>query len=288
MQIIDQSCEIWEQGADLASLYDHVARCTRVCYQSEKKTKGESSLEFLKRTILKSEHLSVLEHGTVYLAIRDEGGVIYDAPKMADVTKYVNNPYSRVTTCIMDEYWYVTTNLRVIKENGWEDDLLKYICNPTIYHKKRVTVSFITSLGIAREFNRHRCHSISEESTRYCNYSKDKFSNNITFIKPYWYDQVAPSMQRMFDCSVINAECAYTLMTTNGFSAQEAREVLPLATKCQTIHTAYIEDWEQFFNLRYYGSYGKPHPAAKDLAGKLLDMFKKKGYIKFKSISDEI
>lgn len=78
---------------------------------------------------------------------------------------------------------YITTNARVIFENGWEDDL-KYMCEPTEFHEKRVTVKFITSIIIVREILRHRHFSFLNESTRYCNYAKGKFNSELTFIKP--------------------------------------------------------------------------------------------------------
>jgi len=78
---------------------------------------------------------------------------------------------------------YITTNARVIFENGWEDDL-QYMCEPTEFHEKRITVKFITSIGICREILRHRHMSFLNESTRYCNYSKGKFNSELTFIIP--------------------------------------------------------------------------------------------------------
>jgi len=82
---------------------------------------------------------------------------------------------------------YITTNFRVIIENNWLDDL-KYICEPTEFHEKRLSMKVITDIGVTREFNRHRTFSIVEQSTRYCNFSKDKFGNELTFIIPNWLD----------------------------------------------------------------------------------------------------
>lgn len=78
---------------------------------------------------------------------------------------------------------HVTTNARVIFEHGWEDDL-KWLNEPTEFHHQRITVKFTTSVGIVREIIRHRKFSFLNESTRYCNYSKDKFGNELTFIIP--------------------------------------------------------------------------------------------------------
>lgn len=86
-----------------------------------------------------------------------------------------------------DKYAYVTMNYRHIIENNWLDDL-KYLCEPTEYHDKRITVHFVCDRGVSHEFVRHRVMSFAQESTRYCNYSKDKFSNEVTYIIPCWFN----------------------------------------------------------------------------------------------------
>ena len=84
-----------------------------------------------------------------------------------------------------NKYAYVTLNYRHIVENGWIDDL-QYLCDPTEHHERRYTFKVTTSIGVTRELNRHRVNSIAEQSTRYCNYSKDKFGNEVTFCIPSW------------------------------------------------------------------------------------------------------
>lgn len=88
-----------------------------------------------------------------------------------------------------NKYAYVTMNYRHIIENNWLDDL-KYIHEPTECHKKRVTVRFICDRGVSHEFVRHRVFSFAQESTRYCNYSKDKFGDELTFIIPCWFENI--------------------------------------------------------------------------------------------------
>ena len=281
MQIIEQSFNVWEHDSDLASIWHHIAEVAKLVYPNDVRNKvNETDKNFVERVVEKYCDTKILEHGTVYLTIPDKDGIIYNVPSMPEILKYKENPYSKVAIALMDDNWYITTNMRVIKDNGWEQDLFDYISVPFIYHKRRVTVSFITSLGISREFNCYRCHSIS--------YSKDKLGNELTFIKPYWFDTVPPGIRADYVCSIQNSELDYINLIQRGCSPQEAREVLPLSTKTQVVHTAFIDDWEQFFNLRYFGSYGKSHPAAKELAGKLYDMFCEKGYSEIKSIIDEI
>lgn len=140
--------------------------------------------ESFAKMLTKSGHGAMLEHGTVYL---DCPGHIY--------SKYLLNKYSKTASTQTGDTigqgvyttpickFYVTTNLRVLVENDWLDDL-KYVCEPTDFHPKRVTVRFICDRGVSHEIVRHRVMSFAQESTRYCNYSKDKFGQELTFIEP--------------------------------------------------------------------------------------------------------
>ena len=187
MKLIKQSFGIIDQtDFSLVGIKKFIERCGRVCYKSEDKITDTSYEKFVDRMI-KSGHGAMLEHGTVYLFCPTEeyvdsnGDVQYYNP----LEKYQNNNYSALVDS--NEGIYVTTNLRVLIENGWEDDL-KYLCKPTEYHERRVTVHFVCDRGVSHEFVRHRVMSFAQESTRYCNYSKDKFGNELTFIIPCWLD----------------------------------------------------------------------------------------------------
>lgn len=176
-----------------------------------------------------------------------------------------------------DKYAYVTMNYRHIVENNWLDDL-KYQCEPTKFHEKRVTVRFVCTIGISREFNRHRVHSITEQSTRYCNYSKDKFGNEVTFIKPLWYvdrldrKDYAGSAEENYEIALGQAEQNYFALLNCNWKPQQAREVLPLNTATELIHTAFVNDWKHFFELRCSKA---AHPQAQELAIPLEEEFKK-------------
>ena len=305
MELIKPTFEIWNQGDTLEDMWAHIARCTRVCYQSEKKDDKETEEEFVKRVILRNKpwnseanHLAMLEHGTVYLQFPSPAErTIYDGI----AKRYKLNNYSKVTEG--NFHYYVTTNLRVLIENDWLDDL-KYICAPTEYHARRVTVSFTTNIGVTREFNRHRVDSIAEESTRYCNYNK-RNDGQIKIGLPSWLldDENMGYIEHHADdlhsyCTDIAdgddtnwcdvdyylfalkaCEYAYNGLITKGWKPQQAREVLPLATKSQLIHTAFIDDWKHFFALRADGVSGPPHPNAAFLARPLKEEFIKRGYI---------
>lgn len=177
MKLIKPSFEIWNQPAGLEGVYKQIEKVGRVCYKSEDKMTEDSAKPFVERMV-KSGHGAMLEHGTVYLHIK---GI-----DRTDITKYLYNKYSKVVEGSLDHF-YVTTNYRVLIENGWLDDL-QYICEPTEFHEKRITVHFVCDRGVSHEFVRHRVMSFAQESTRYCNYSKDKFGNEITFIIPCWLD----------------------------------------------------------------------------------------------------
>jgi thymidylate synthase (FAD) len=188
MRLIKPSVEIIEQGSGLEGIYKQIEQAGRNCYQSSHLIKEGSAKPFVDRMI-ESGHHAMLEHGTVYLLFANTGddSMYYQ--------QYAENPYSKARYDSLG-YVYVTTNLRVLVENEWMDDL-KYVCDPTPIHERRVTARFTTQIAITREFNRHRVNSIAEESTRYCNYSKDKYGNEITINVPTWVD--APSELPTFE-----------------------------------------------------------------------------------------
>lgn len=184
MKLIKPYFEIWEQPAGLEGVYKQIEKVGRVCYKSEDKITEDSAKPFVDRMI-KSGHGAMLEHGTVYLKFETVKSAIHP------LDKYYHNKYSKVCTeeglTKQTKIVFVTTNLRVLIENDWKDDL-QYLCEPTEYHERRVTVHFVCDRGVSHEFVRHRVMSFAQESTRYCNYSKDKFGNELTFIIPCWLD----------------------------------------------------------------------------------------------------
>ena len=191
MRIDIPSFEIWQQEPGVAGIYRQIERVGRVCYKSEDHTTATSAQPFVERMI-KSEHFAMLEHGTVYLVFdektREEVGQSNN--KYFDVAPwmfYMNNKYSQVNFAFNN--YYVTTNLRVLAENNRLYDLQAFWSEPLVSHPHRVTVHFSTQIAITREFNRHRADSMAEQSTRYCNYSKAKFGNEITINLPVWIRQ---------------------------------------------------------------------------------------------------
>ena len=294
MKLIKPSFEIWNQPAGLEGVYKQIERVGRVCYKSEDKITEDSAKPFVDRMI-KSGHGAMLEHGTVYLKCETEVINRYIHPEDGEeedfnkLEKYEYNSYS--VTNDDGIYLYVTTNLRVLVENDWLDDL-QYICEPTEYHEKRITVHFVCDRGISHEFVRHRVMSFAQESTRYCNYSKDKFGNELTFIQPCWLDDERlklygpyhtvirdKSLESIFIASLNNAEKDYIDLIDLGWKPQEARAVLPNSLKTELVVTGFVSDWNHFFDLRARGTTGAPHPPAKELAEPLMKEFIARKYI---------
>lgn len=287
MKLIESKAEYIPQ----TDLYKHIELCGRTAYKSEDKI-TESSAEGFVNRIIKSKHGAVLEHGTVYLMAK----VDFTNRDIIDLEdKYTINPYSKVI--VTDGVIYITTNYRVIIENNWLDDM-KYISEPTEFHEKRYTIKFTTDRSISHELVRHRKFSFVQESQRYCNYSKDKFGGEITFIIPNWlknsitdndtfnYDEHITKWQSSEDSKTSNflqsiafSKKNYLTLLQNGCTPQEARAVLPNATKTEVLMTGFASDWRFFFALRYYGETGKPHPDMELLAGKAREEFIKAGIL---------
>lgn len=154
MKLVNPSYSILEQDPGLEGIYEAIERAGRTCYKS-KRPEGQTAKDFVDRMIT-SQHYAMLEHGTVYLKI----------PFSPSTNKYSNNPYSKNIVIGLEPICYITTNYRVLAENGWLDDL-QYLCEPTEFHEKRVTVRFTTDRGVSHEFVRHRVFSFAQESTRY-------------------------------------------------------------------------------------------------------------------------
>lgn len=296
MKLCKPLFEIWEQSAGLEGVYKQIEKVGRVCYKSEDKITEDSAKPFVDRMI-KSGHGAMLEHGTVYLKFSWNGGtceLCNQALPCKLLDKYCINKYSIVNYNGNDIY--ITTNFRVLVENGWLDDL-KYICEPTEYHERRVTVHFVCDRGVSHEFVRHRVMSFAQESTRYCNYSKDKFGNELTFIKPCWFDSSLIDDTGHWDANIfyrmptqsveestflgtlLSAEKSYFNLLKCGWKPQEARTILPNSLKTELVVTGFVSDWNHFFDLRARGTTGAPHPQAKELAEPLMKEFIARKYI---------
>lgn len=294
MRIIQPNIEIIEQAPGMEGALKHIEIVGRTCYKSEDNITDDSYLRFVDM-LTNNEHFAMLEHATIYLTVPLEKEALIDI--------YEKNAFSRVIKPKGDTHAYITTNPRVIIENDWQCDMEYMVPSPT-KHARRVTVKFTTQIAISREFNRHRVNSIAEESTRYCNYSKDKFGKEISVSLPSWIhegniklcqgsndikslcEDIATAETTWWTSleywlfANLATEYAYNNLIKLGWTAQQARVVLPLDTKTELVHTAFIDDWKHFLDLRYHGTTGRPHPDAHQIASMLYEKLKELKYIK--------
>lgn len=286
MKIQNPQYEIWMQNPGEFGIYQQIERAGRVCYKSENNTTEDSAKPFVGRMI-EHEHFAMLEHGTVYMTCNH-----------GELPLYASNKFSHVNT--IDSKDYITTNLRVMAENKTLEDLKYRTDFEKGKHELRITVHFTTQIAITREYNRHRANSMAEQSTRYCNYTKNKFGSEISINLPTWVKGDLETNDEKFvelcedvaneetnDWTPIDAwlfanqaaEFAYMKLIAMGCKPQEARVILPLDTNTELVHTAFVSDWKHFFDLRALGTTGAPHPDAKILAEPLYEEFKERGYI---------
>lgn len=299
MEFLVAGFEIIEQEPGLEGMYKAAELPGRICYGSQDKMAPGTAEKFC-NGLMKSNHGAPLEHGTVYLFAdfyEDKGG--------SPLSKYKNNKYSKYTW--NDNGTYVTTNLRVLFENGWMDDL-QYWCEPTEFHEKRYQVRFQVDRFTGEEFLRHRVASFNRESTRYVLFTKEKFGGgSIKYIVPVWMLDRLDDIKSLETISATEvcqsiidfdsgigpmdevlawiaplkiAEWSYCTLTNDfGWKAEQARTVLPCAINSPLIKTAFLSDWGHFFALRAIGTTGKPHPQASELAQPLMEEFIKRGYL---------
>lgn len=286
----------------------------RVCYHSHHLIK-EGSAENMVNALMRLNHGSPLEHGTVYLHLNipRETNVKWgkeDLYKIFLKSFFNNNPYSRVVE--KDNDYYITTNLRVIFENKIEDktilDIVKehpemFCETPTEYHEKRISVYFECDRPTGESFLRHRKGSFARESTRYCNYSNEqKFGGELKIALPSHIESEAYKIEQLnndndipslfneaYSCNSENplivwlfankvAEWAYMRLTELGWKAEQARCVLPFDVYSPLCMTMFESDWSHFFDLRALNKTGLAHPDAQALAKPLMETFTKLGY----------
>lgn len=278
MKLIKPNTEIWKQGSGIEGMFKHIERCARVCYKSEDKI-GEGTAEKMVEMLKERGHTAMLEHGTVYLTIPKEDELAW--------SDYTGTIWCRINSD--HEKVYVTTNYRYMYESNLLDDLM-YQTEPLAGHERRITVHFVCDRGISHELVRHRVFSFAQESTRYCNYSKDKFGNELTFIKPCWskamlgeYGTLREPLQiqfneydedvfeREFINGLISVEFWYMNILDAGYTPQQARAMLPNALKTEVCMTGFKSDWDQFFELRCAQA---AHPQMRELAIPLQETFK--------------
>lgn len=319
MKLIKPSFSIIEQEPGIEGIYKIIEQAGRTCYRSTDKITEDSAKKFVEMLNVK-HHLSVYEHGTVYLKIPVKAETFYR------IDEYNNNPYTKTKIDCDLSCYYISTNYRALVEHNWLDDL-QYLCEPTEYHEKRITVKFTCDRVTGESFLRHRAidedhptiegevtremekdiDSFARESTRYCNYTKNKFNGEFTIITPpEFYEGVSYDTLNYFGnnddnifrnmcCSIsaneieedfgifetwyfanLTAQWSYNRLISLGWKPEQARRVIPLDIKSPLVMTAFVSDWKNFFKLRTDKA---AHPQAQELAIPLKEEFIKRGYI---------
>ena len=286
MKLIKQSFEILEQkDFTLKGIKQFIERCARVSYKSEDRMTDTSYEKFV--NMLESRgHDRPLEFGTVHLKmiLPDFEGFIHSLLTIG----MLNNIW--IKHAYKGDVIYITTNYRYYL------DIIKYFPNvkkylteeDNEYYPKRYTVHMILDRGVMDEFRTHVGLSHLAESTRYCNYSKDKFNNEVTFVIPSWCNSLIEGSKQEYSPFEINgdevefmnalqnAQNSYLSLLKMGWTPQQARSVLPLGIKSELISCGFEDAWKNFF---YRRDAKDAHPMAQEIAKPMHKEFIERGFI---------
>lgn len=265
MKVINASVQEIKQAPGIRGIYQHIEKCGRTCYKSEDKITEDSAMKFF-QGLVNRRHFAMLEHGTVYFKFP-----FFPNYEVQEAISKVGNSNYSFTKVGEDGYLYVTTNMRVLMEkvpNMVDSLLYDYALEEASNnHIKKYTAKFTISRGIANEFVRHRVFSFAQESTRYCNYSKDRFGGELTFIRPEWLKgEFMGYEESIWLNAMAVSEDYYFDLVNIGVKPQNARGVLPLDLKTELIMTGTTDQWEAFWDLRMREITGPAHPDAKAIA----------------------
>ena len=292
MELIEPSVEMITER----DIYKRIELAGRTCYKSEDKIKADSAKKFVK-AMIKSNHTAMLEHASRVFQV--------DSYFVWETIKRCNRRYLNLTECYVptgynnqERRLLVSGNIRAINESenpflleamvnaGYSDVVygdskvekdkeydvdvrvvnlvdLENIQKAEILNHYYPSFRCITDRAVTHEMVRHRPASFAQESQRYVNYEK---KGGVQFIKPYWFDSASTDEKISFKFSLQNSEGIYKELIEAGLKPQEARGVLPNATKTEIVMTAPMYEWQHFLNLRYFGTTGAPHPDIKKIA----------------------
>lgn len=294
MKLIKQSFETLEQkDFSLVGIKKFIERCGRVCYKSEDRITEDSYIKFVDN-LIKRHHDRPLEFGTVHLKI----GYI-EFSTLIKVTllkkdawnsiwiKYNFNPIEHCLNITTNYRYYL--EIKNILKDAFNIDMDIYLTDEdNEFYPKRYTAHMILDRGVMDEFRTHVTLSHLAESTRYCNYSKDKFDNQVTFIIPNWCNSLVEGSEQKYSPFEINggevefmdaiqsAQNYYLSLLKLGWTPQQARNVLPLGIKSELISCGFVDAWE---NLFYRRCANDAHPMAREIAIPLQEKFKELGYV---------
>jgi len=307
MRVVKPNVELLQREDTYEGVMKHIERCGRVCYKSEDRIEEGSAEKFIAGIIARG-HESVLEHGSFVLkppnyaanqainnlidCLSRKGHRIFlrrtrnfisgNVRAWRDFFKYTHAEFidlphylkDFVKSCpaLFPEYqngsfepwpYRAEGQFQVVPRTALksEQDIL------THYDQ---TLLFTCDRGVSHEFVRHRTLSPSQESTRYCNYSKGKFGAELTFIMPcFWKKDTAHYM--VWEEQLLLNEASYMELLKMGKTPQEARSILPNSLKTELVLTGVQKDWQHFLNLRCAKS---AHPQAREVALMANKLFK--------------
>lgn len=291
MKLVQSNAELIQE----TNPYKLVELVGRTCYKSEDKITDDSYIKFVRNLIVR-KHYAMLEHGRVTFVVRDlDPYLLVGVPgiHIARDSGYMDCKAYVMSVSLSHLYnekwswlkpWF--NAMRKIAENVYVygnsssysfrsvtlipcNDSECYVDEAVLFAPdefKYKTIKFTCDRGVSHELVRHRC-AAAQSSTRYCNYSKDKFGSEITFVEPsdyeFWSDEDKQHFEKFLKC----CENEYMYMVKErAFTPQQARAVLPNALQTEVILTMDLDQWEHFFNLRLFGETGAPHPDMKRVA----------------------
>lgn len=296
MQFVNVSTNLMPQPSGFDGMLKHIELCGRVSYKSEDRITDESCHKFI-QMLAERGHTSACEHGTIYLTIPNTDEFKQEIEAMLK---------SKYTDVIIDsDNVYVTTNYRVIINSHIPMKFLESYWSEPTKHIRRVSVRVICSRGVGYELVRHRVMSFTQESTRYCNYSKDKHGGCLKFIIPSWIDDIKDretfsvedvepeklvetilkgrhtSKTMVLASTHVCAEKAYMELLNLGCTPQQARDVLSNGLKTELVITGTIPQWEHLLSLRSpaYGAKGM-HPDIAVIGDSIYYALVSAGYMK--------
>lgn len=289
MKLIKQSFEILEQkDFTIKGIKQFVERCARVSYKSEDKMTDTSYEKFV--GMLESrDHARPLEFGTVHIKMSEAQFECLQTLLMDKVYNDYWIKYNIIDTEDEDNC-YITTNYRYYLELCKYDKGVPEYLDPSDnpLYPRRYTVHMILDRGVMDEFRTHVGLSHLAESTRYCNYSKDKFNNEVTFVIPSWCNSLIEGSKQEYSPFEINgdevefmnalqnAQNSYLSLLKMGWTPQQARSVLPLGIKSELISCGFEDAWKNFF---YRRDAPDAHPMAQEIAKPMHKEFIERGFI---------
>lgn len=266
MKIEEPKVELWK---DNNNLENHIARCARVCYASNK-TDNNSSLC---NRLIQDKHYSMFRHYGIYLII----------PQKIQID---NRAYIDAAVVLIEGKYYISINMQAFRE--YWDNYYRYVIsqeeaeNNEIFRKYkllRYTFCVETGIDITRELNRKSPNSIAEQSTRYVDFLK---KIGIRFKKCHWMHNLNFYKKCLVYLMCKTSEWFYKLSRSKyglNLQPQDARWILPLDTMSKAVYTYTVADWERIINMRLWDWTGKAHNDAKVVARQICNLLEGEGYI---------